>query len=434
MCSHMLHQCSAELQQVAVRSHPGGRRSSRGLPRPAAAANTGGSLRVIGLPLPGHTPSPVVPPVQTPVTPVKQPRELTAPKVRAYTRRQNEAAGLLVFVYVQRDGAAAATLAAPIGPVTHKRSPNRAAFLLVRKPQGEPMIAVMHPGATPEDIEHVVEVLRLHNLKAQISQGEERTVIGVIGIGFPDDLLETLEVLPASTASRASPGRTSSPAATSNPRTPSSKRWRTARRRARFVVIAGPCSVESREQLRAHRRPAGGRGRELAARRRLQAAHLAVRFQGLGEDGLKLLEEGREQTGLPIVTEVMEPAPGRARRASRPTCCRSAPATCRTSRCSRRSAAPGKPVHAQARAVGHDRGVADGGRVHPHAGNPNVILCERGIRTFETPRATRSTSAPSRSSSGSATCRSSSTRATAPAIATWCSRWRWPPRPRAPTV
>ena len=41
------------------------------------------------------------------------------------------------------------------------------------------MIAVMHPGATTEDIEHVVEVLRLHNLKAQISQGEERTVIGV---------------------------------------------------------------------------------------------------------------------------------------------------------------------------------------------------------------------------------------------------------------
>src|SRR3989442_4586888 len=58
------------------------------------------------------------------------------------------------------------------------------------------MIAVMQPSATAEEVEHVVEVLRLHNLKAQISQGEERTVIGVIGTGFPDDLLETLEVLP----------------------------------------------------------------------------------------------------------------------------------------------------------------------------------------------------------------------------------------------
>src|ERR1700716_1710502 len=58
------------------------------------------------------------------------------------------------------------------------------------------MIAVMQPSATAEDIEHVVEVLRLHSLKAQISQGEQRTVIGVIGTGFPEDLLETLEVLP----------------------------------------------------------------------------------------------------------------------------------------------------------------------------------------------------------------------------------------------
>src|ERR1051325_1729525 len=58
------------------------------------------------------------------------------------------------------------------------------------------MIAVMHPSASAEEIGHVVEVLRLHNLKAQISQGEERTVIGVIGTAFPDDLLETLEVLP----------------------------------------------------------------------------------------------------------------------------------------------------------------------------------------------------------------------------------------------
>src|SRR5438270_259489 len=48
------------------------------------------------------------------------------------------------------------------------------------------MIAVMHPSASPEDIEHVVEVLRLHNLKAQISQREERTVIGVIGERFAE--------------------------------------------------------------------------------------------------------------------------------------------------------------------------------------------------------------------------------------------------------
>src|SRR4029453_14546701 len=107
------------------------------------------------------------------------------------------------------------------------------------------MIAVMSPGATSQDIDHVVEVLRLHNLKAQLSTGEERTVIGVIGTGFPDDLLETLEVLPGvdrvtritrpyKLASREfKPGNTVVEAGGGR----------------EFGVMAGPCSVESRYQL-----------------------------------------------------------------------------------------------------------------------------------------------------------------------------------------
>src|SRR5260370_10509398 len=123
------------------------------------------------------------------------------------------------------------------------------------------MIAVMQPSATAEDIEHVVEVLRLHNLKAQISQGEERTVIGVIGTGFPDDLLETLEVLPGvdrvtritrpyKLASRDfRPTNTVVNAGGQSVGGPE------------FVVMAGPRSVESREQLiRTARGVAGSRG------------------------------------------------------------------------------------------------------------------------------------------------------------------------------
>src|ERR687885_2163295 len=111
------------------------------------------------------------------------------------------------------------------------------------------MIAVMHPSATTEDVEHVIEVLRLHNLKAQVSKGEERTVIGVIGTGFPDDLLETLEVLPG--VDRV---------------TRITRPYKLASRDFKpfdtiveaggqpiggrgFVVMAGPCSVESRDQL-----------------------------------------------------------------------------------------------------------------------------------------------------------------------------------------
>src|SRR5439155_2904426 len=112
-----------------------------------------------------------------------------------------------------------------------------------------PMIAVMHPSATAEDIDHVVEVLRLHNLKAQISTGEERTVIGVIGTGFPDDLLETLEVLPGVdrvtriTRPYKLASRDFKP---TNTVVDAGGQYVGGRE---CVVMAGPCSVGSRDQL-----------------------------------------------------------------------------------------------------------------------------------------------------------------------------------------
>src|ERR1700716_934728 len=127
--------------------------------------------------------------------------------------------------------------------------PKRAAFLLIEKRRGVPMIAVMQPSATAEDIEHVVEVLRLHNLKAQISQGEQRTVIGVIGNGFPEDLLETLEVLPGVdrvtriTRPFKLASRDFKPADTIVQAGGQPIGGR------KSVVVPGPCSVESREQL-----------------------------------------------------------------------------------------------------------------------------------------------------------------------------------------
>src|SRR6266480_2398304 len=111
------------------------------------------------------------------------------------------------------------------------------------------MIAVMQPSATAEDIDHVIEVLRLHNLSGQISKGEERTVIGVIGTGFPDDLLETLEVLPGVdrvtriTRPYKLASRDFKPMDTlveAGGQTIGGRE---------FVVMAGPCSVENREQL-----------------------------------------------------------------------------------------------------------------------------------------------------------------------------------------
>src|ERR1043166_605512 len=174
-------------------------------------------------------------------------------------------------------------------------------------PNRAPMIAAMSPNPSNEDIDHVVEVLRLHNLKAQISQGEERTVIGVIGTGFPDDLLETLEVLPG--VDRV---------------TRITRPYKLASRDFKpmdtvvnaggqliggrdFVVMAGPCSVENRAQLIKTARSVAESGATLLRGGAYKPRTSPYAFQGLGEDGLCLLEEGRNATGLPIITEVMEP-------------------------------------------------------------------------------------------------------------------------------
>src|SRR5258707_15822920 len=111
------------------------------------------------------------------------------------------------------------------------------------------MIAVTQPSATTEDIEPVVEVLRLHNLKAQISSGEQRTVIGVIGTAFPDDLLETLEVLPGvDRVTRITRPYKLASRDFKPPDTVVNAGGQLVGGRE-FVVTAGPCSGESREQL-----------------------------------------------------------------------------------------------------------------------------------------------------------------------------------------
>src|ERR687886_1963334 len=163
------------------------------------------------------------------------------------------------------------------------------------------MIAVMHPYATAEDIEHVVEVLRVHNLKAQISTGEERTVIGVIGTGFPDDLLETLEVLPGVdrvtriTRPYKLASRDFKPANTVVDAGGQPVGGR------EFVVMAGPCSVESREQLTRTAESVARSGASFLRGGAFKPRSSPYAFQGMGGSGLDLLAEASERTGLPVI-------------------------------------------------------------------------------------------------------------------------------------
>ena len=250
------------------------------------------------------------------------------------------------------------------------------------------MIAVMQPSARAEDIEHVVEVLRLHNLKAQISQGEQRTVIGVIGTGFPEDLLETLEVLPG--VDRVT--------RITRPYKLASRDFRPADTIVTaggqpiggrdFVVMAGPCSVESREQLVRTARSVAASGATLLRGGAFKPRTSPYAFQGLGVDGLNLLEEGRRQTGLPIITEVMDP--GQVDRvAETADVLQIGARNMQNFPLLKEIGRTGKPTMLKRGLSATIEEWLMAAEYIMHAGNPNVILCERGIRTFET--ATRNT-------------------------------------------
>jgi len=173
------------------------------------------------------------------------------------------------------------------------------------------MIVVMKPGSGQEQIDHVVKLVREMGLREHVIVGTERTVVAVIGDDrFKDRaVVETVEgvdrvvpiLAPYKMASReVKKERTLVPLAASQARGAAAQVGG-----RRVGVIAGPCSVESRAQLLeiAHAvKEAGAVGLRGGA---FKPRTNPYAFQGLAEEGLKLLALAREQTGLPIITECM---------------------------------------------------------------------------------------------------------------------------------
>jgi 3-deoxy-7-phosphoheptulonate synthase len=250
------------------------------------------------------------------------------------------------------------------------------------------MIAVMHPNATPREIDHVVEVLRTHKLKAQISTGEERTVIGVIGTGFPEDLLETLEVLPG--VDRVT--RITRPYKLASrdfkPFDTIVQAGGQAVGGRGFVVMAGPCSVESRQQLFTTAESVANSGATFLRGGAFKPRTSPYAFQGLGGDGLDLLAQARERTGLPVITEVMEVAQVE-RVTERADILQIGARNMQNFPLLKEVGKGPKPVMLKRGLSATIEEWLMAAEYIMAEGNTQVILCERGIRTFET--ATRNT-------------------------------------------
>jgi len=168
------------------------------------------------------------------------------------------------------------------------------------------MIIVMKQGATPEQVTSVTARIEEWGCQAHISEGEERTIIGVIGNGRPLDR-EPIERL--SGVDRTVPilrpfklaGRDFHPKDTIVELNGVSIGGE------QLTVMAGPCAVESREQLFDAAHAVKEAGAKVLRGGAFKPRTSPYSFQGLGEEGLALLAEARDETGLLIVTEVMEP-------------------------------------------------------------------------------------------------------------------------------
>ena len=244
------------------------------------------------------------------------------------------------------------------------------------------MVVVMRPEATKEQVQLVVARVREMGLKDHVIVGTDLTVVAVIGDDRKKDR-GSLETIPG--VDRVVPILAPYKIAAYE-----SKKKRTEVKLGpncviggnKVVVIAGPCSVESEKQIMDAARKCKAAGAHALRGGAFKPRTNPYSFQGLGEAGLKMLAAARAETGLPVVTEVVTPSEVDLV-ASYADCLQIGT---RNAQNFKLLEAAGK----QPKAVLLKRGMSmtveeylQAAEYILAAGNPNVILCERGIRTFE---------------------------------------------------
>jgi 3-deoxy-7-phosphoheptulonate synthase len=245
------------------------------------------------------------------------------------------------------------------------------------------MIISMKLHSTKEEIEQVCERIRDFGYKIHAIEGEERVVIGAVGTGDTTACLESVEAMP----------QVEKAVRISAPYKFVSKEYRSERTRIRvdgceiggdeFIVMAGPCSVESEKQIMQAAEGVARAGAKLLRGGAFKPRTSPYDFQGMEEEGLKLLAKAKRATGLSIITEVMSDRDVDlvadyadvlqigARNMQNFALLKT------LGKCNR-------PVLLKRGMSSTIKELLMSAEYVVAHGNPNVILCERGIRTFET--------------------------------------------------
>jgi 3-deoxy-7-phosphoheptulonate synthase len=235
------------------------------------------------------------------------------------------------------------------------------------------MIIVLKPEASEREVDHIIDRLRELGLKSQLSTGQERTIIGVVG----DDRILHNQPLTAM------PGVESV--------LPILAPWKLVSREfkregtvidvsgrkvggSKLIIMAGPCAVERLEVTVGIAHEVKAAGASILRGGAYKPRTSPYSFQGLGREGLDYLVEARKQTGLPVVSEILDTRDIELF-LEKADIIQIGARNMQNFELLKEVGAYDKPVLLK-------RGLS--ATIIMSRGNPNVILCERGIRTFET--------------------------------------------------
>lgn len=244
------------------------------------------------------------------------------------------------------------------------------------------MIAVLDKGCPVRLKAEIVRMVESAGFRVHVSEHDGQSLVGVIGSGA-GALADQLAAMPGVVEVRPIAPPYPLVSREQNPRPSRVKIDDVVVGSDTLAVIAGPCSVESREQLAAVAPAVAAAGAQLLRGGAFKPRSSPYSFQGLGEAGLELLAEAGRETGLKVVTEVVAPEDvslvGRHADVLQ--------VGARNMQNFRLLSAVGeqpKPVLLKRGMMATVEELLLAAEYVVAAGNPRVILCERGIRTFET--------------------------------------------------
>jgi 3-deoxy-7-phosphoheptulonate synthase len=249
------------------------------------------------------------------------------------------------------------------------------------------MVVVMQFGATDEQIERVAEMVRDAGGEAFVSRGTVHTIIGLVGDTARFQALP-LKQLPGVDHVIQVGKPYKMVARDLHPEPTTVKVGTTPVGRAAFTIIAGPCAVESDEQALAACLAAKEAGASILRGGAYKPRSSPYSFQGLGKRGLEILAGCRERTGLPIATEVLD-ARDVELVAEWADCLQIGTRNMQNFGLLREVGQTKKPVMLKRGLSATVEEWLMAAEYVAQRGNSEIILCERGIRTFET--ATRNT-------------------------------------------